>query len=221
MNADEANKAIKEAELEWIEVRETAFSARRLAIVAAGIATIAFILACASMAFGAEPLGTAMARLPVYFEDRADPELKAVQLQDIARAIEQASVKPPGGLSPKDWQALLVTVAYWETTLSIRIHQGKCKPHECDRGRSRGPWQQKQNVFTRPIWDQLHGIEHVDLQAQAASDFLRRSFGTCSRSGQPWLVGTLNAYAGRRCSDTSWEGLHKRTATWRSVRARL
>lgn len=167
------------------------------------------------------PVLTALRSLPVYTEDRGTPELKDVQLQDLARAIEQASGKPPGGLHPKDWQALLIAIGYHESTWSLRIHRGQCKPWECDRGLSRGPWQQKRNVFTSPVWDQLHGLEHVDTQAAAASDFLRRSYGTCSRSGQPWLVGTINAYAGRRCGDTSWEGLHSRTDLWRRVRAKL
>ncbi len=214
MNDAEVARIVDRAEHDYTRTKWTGRVALCVAIFAA-------LLACASWARGAEPLSSALARLPVYFEDRADPEHKAVQLQDLARAIEQASTKPPGGLHPKDWQALLATVAYHESTMSIRIHQGKCKPWECDRGKSRGPWQQKQNVFTRPIWDQLHGLEHVDVQAQAASDFLRRSYGTCSRSGQPWLVGTLNAYAGRRCGDTSWDGLQKRMALFRTVRGRL
>lgn len=182
---------------------------------------LTFGLLIARCAHGAEPLSTAMARLPTYFEDRADPELKAVHTQDLARAIEQASTKPPGGLSPKDWQALLVAVGYWESTFSIRIHKGDCRPKECDAGRARSPWQMHRSVFTAPVWDQMFGIEHVDLQAQTASDMLKRSYWTCARSGMPWLAGTLNAYAGRRCTDVSWGGLGDREQTFMRIRSRL
>ncbi len=190
-----------------------------MAIVAFVIGYLLATLVAAAEAHGAEPLSSAMARLPTFHEDAAD-ERKPGQIAAIAKAIEEASQKPPGGLSRKDWQALLVAVGFWESTFSLRILAGDCKPHECDRGRARSAWQLHRNLFTAPVWDRLIG-EDIELQAQTASDMLKRAFATCSRSGAHWLSGTINAYAGRRCGDTSWPGRAQREKTWADVRRRL
>jgi hypothetical protein len=180
-------------------------------------------LIVAKSANGNEPkLLAALRALPVYVEDRAVLELKDVQLQDFARAIERASAKPPGGIHPKDWQAALAAVAYGESTLSIRIHRGDCnlKKRECDAGRARGPWQQQKNVFVANIWDQLHGLEFTEVQAEAASASLARGFHTCARSGVPWLQGAINGYMGRRCG-ADHKALQHRLHTFNLVRRRL
>jgi hypothetical protein len=148
--------------------------------------------------------------LPCFHEDRADPD-KSAQLDVIAEAIAEVSKDAPR--PPREWAALLLAVGHHESTFSLRIHRGQCKPHECDRGRARSAWQLHKNLFTAPIWDELHGIEHTAVQVRAASDALRRAYFTCHRSGVPWLQGTLNAYAGRRCG-AQWPGLDQRTQTF-------
>lgn len=199
---------------------EVSRSAQRLSVVAVFVAVVAFILALAAIAHAGEPLHAAMSRLPVYFEDRDNPA-KEEHTRALAAAIEKASDVRPKGVSRKDWQALLVAVGYWESTFSIRIHRGDCKKHECDAGRARSPWQMHRNVFTAPVWDQLFGIEHVELQARTASEMLARSYWQCARAGVPWVNGTLSAYAGKRCGDNAWPGFDKRYKTFVSVRARL
>ncbi len=187
-----------------------------------GMLLIAAILAWASKAFGAESLESAMKRLPVYFEDRAEPELKAAQLADMATAIEQAAEqhKPPG-VGAKDWQALLALVAWHETTNSLRIHRGDCKPTECDGGRARGPWQQHRNGRSEQDWNALTGLENVGFQAETASVQLRRGFLTCKGSKTPWLTATLNNYAGKVCDAPEWPGRVDREETWTKIRRRL
>lgn len=173
-----------------------------------------FALCFATLAFAetnhAAWVRAAMESLPTFVEDRGDPD-KAAQLDAIAAAIADASRDAPR--APREWAALLLTIGYHESTFSLRIHRGQCKPHECDRGRARSAWQLHKNLFTAPIWDQLHGIEHTTVQVQAASDALKRAYFTCSRSGVPWLQATLNAYAGRRCS-AEWPGLDQRVSTF-------
>jgi hypothetical protein len=210
MSSEEANKAIEAAEREWIEVKEAAFSGRRLAIVAIAIAVFSFVMASVALCSAGEPLSSAMARLPVYFEDRSDLEAKAEHTRQLAAAIEKASDARPKGVSRADWQALLVAVGYWESTFSMRIHRGDCyvKKGECDAGRARSPWQMHRNTFTAPVWDLLFGIEHVELQARTASEMLARSYWQCARSGVP-------------CSDNTWPGFDKRFKTFVAVRARL
>lgn len=152
----------------------------------------------------------AMESLPCFHEDRGNAD-KSAQLDAIAAAIAEVSRDAPR--APREWAALLLTIGYHESTFSLRIHRGECRPHECDNGRARSAWQLHKNLFTAPIWDQLHGIENTSIQVQAASDALKRAYFTCSRSGVPWLQGTLNAYAGRRCG-AAWPGLDQRVATF-------
>ena len=152
----------------------------------------------------------AMDSLPCFVEDRGDPD-KAAQLDAIASAIAEVSGDAPR--PPREWAALLLTIGYHESTFSLRIQRGQCKPHECDHGRARSAWQLHKNLFTAPIWEQLHGIENTQVQVRAASDALKRAYFTCSRSGVPWLQATLNGYAGRRCS-AEWPGLDQRVSTF-------
>lgn len=152
----------------------------------------------------------AVESLPCFVEDRGDPE-KSAQLDQIAAAIAEVSRDAPR--APREWAALLLTIGYHESTFSLRIQRGQCKPHECDRGRARSAWQLHRNTFNAGIWDQLHGIENTRVQVQAASDALKRAYFTCNRSGVPWLQATLNGYAGRRCS-AEWRGLDQRVSTF-------
>lgn len=152
----------------------------------------------------------AVESLPCFVEDRGDPE-KSKQLDEIAAAIAEVSKDAPR--APREWAALLLTIGYHESTFSLRIHRGQCKPHECDRGRARSAWQLHRNTFNAAIWDQLHGLENTRVQVQAASDALKRAYFTCNRSGVPWLQATLNGYAGRRCS-AEWPGLDQRVSTF-------
>lgn len=97
-----------------------------------------------------------------------------------------------------------------------RIADGRCKPLECDRGRAKGLWQLHRNTLNRDSWAKQDG--DIELQAHLASEQLKRAFWTCRRSGVNWLTGTINAYAGRRCSDASWPGLQARVATYGRLR---
>ena len=173
-----------------------------------------FALCFATLAFAesnhAAWVRAAMDALPCFHEDRGDAG-KSQQLDAIAAAVAEVSRDAPR--PPREWAALLLTIGYHESTFSLRIHRGECKPHECDRGRARSAWQLHKNLFTAPIWDQLHGIEHTAVQVRAASDALKRAYFTCHRSGVPWLQATLNGYAGRRCS-AEWPGLDLRAATF-------
>ena len=113
--------------------------------------------------------------------------------------------------SPHEWSRLMTAIAENESRLSQRIADGKCKPYECDRGRAKGLWQLHSNSLNRELWAKQDG--DLELQAKLASEQLKRAYWTCARSGVPWLQGTINAYAGRRCSD-QWPGLQARIATY-------
>ncbi len=190
-------------------------------LLAIGIAIAVLLLA--RQAHGA-PLSLedwtqqAIRRLPTYYED-APPKgstertaAKEAQLSAIAHEVARLARKAP--LPPRQWAALLLTIGFHESTFSLRIHAGDCRPKECDRGRARGPWQTHQNAFNREAWPKLQGIEHTDAQAGAADQLLRRVVRTCpDEPGWATVRGILTAYAGRRCYQ-DWPGLKERLATF-------
>lgn len=168
-------------------------------------------LLIAAAAYGSAPQAwarVAVQALPVYHEDRGAPG-KAAELERIADAVARESVSAPR--PPQEWSALALTVGGHESGLSSRIIAGRCKAHECDAGRARGFGQVHANSHNRDEWQHANG--DIDLQAKLTSDALKRAYWTCARSGVPWVQGTLNAYAGRRCGDT-WPGLELRIATF-------
>jgi hypothetical protein len=149
--------------------------------------------------------------LPVFHED-VGAAGKADELAALADAVAARSHGAPR--PPREWAALELTVGRHESNLSSRIIANDCRKHECDSGRARGFGQVHRNGLNGADWDAAPG--NIDVQAKLVDDALRRAFHTCERSGVPWLQGTLNAYAGRRCGD-SWPGLGLRMATWSAL----
>ena len=174
---------------------------------------------------------TAIRKLPTYYEDNPPGGIagrtneKEAQLSAIALAVAKVAQKAP--LPPRQWAALLLTIGFHESTFSLRIHAGHCKPHECDRGRARSPWQLHMNAENKHLWPKLQGIENTDAQVWAADHLLRRVAGTCrpptSKTGDVrpnmtihTVAGILTAYAGVRCG-VEWKGLAEREATFRRL----
>jgi hypothetical protein len=212
------SRVLPRGDLPWARVRlyrqSTTSDMRHLLTRLVAAPVLPFALCFATLAFAesnhAAWVRAAIDSLPCFVEDRGDPE-KSAQLDAIATAIADVSRDAPR--PAREWAALLMTIGYHESTFSLRIQRGECKPHECDHGRARSAWQLHKNLFNAAVWDQLHGVENTSIQVQAASDALKRAYFTCSRSGVPWLQATLNGYAGRRCS-AEWPGLDQRVSTF-------
>lgn len=132
--------------------------------------------------------------------------------------------RPPRGIGAKDWRALLIAVGAAETHYSLRIMDGQCKAFECDRGRARSAWQLHKNLFTEPVWDELHGLVNIPMQVKTADEMLKRSWYQCGGPATelPHAVNrTVRAFAGRGCTDQTiepWKGLQKRTTYWLKAR---
>lgn len=213
------------------EVRASGFGWALVMMALALVIAVLLTARCASSAQTAPTLEEwtvkAIHRLPVFYEDRKagnavelTPE-KAAQLHTLAVEVARVSArdrKPP--LPPRRWAALILTVGFHESTFSLRIHRGACKPHECDRGKARGPFQQQENMYTRPVWDRMTGIENTRVQVEAVDSFLRRHVMTCPSPRQADDItpveGILTGYAGRRCG-SRWKGLDERVATFWKV----
>lgn len=150
---------------------------------------------------------TAIASLPTFHEDVGEhyAEQKREQAQMIATAIDQAVQQNgdwPDGR--RELATLMLTVAWHETRLSLRIHDGRCKPLECDRGKARGLWQlQAHRSLPKERWLRVAGFnpEATRTAAREAAIALVRSRRMCSVAtrGRDWVGATLTAYAGVGC----------------------
>lgn len=158
-------------------------------------------------------VSAALAELPVFHEDRANP-YKGAQLAVIAKAIAKVSAN-------REEAAFLITLGHHESGLSFRIHAGLCRGFECDKGRAAGLWQSHKNSRTEDEWRGFMGLdrEATTRAAKAAVIDVRRAWGYCR--GEPDMVlATIRAYAGRGCRG-ALPGERDRVATYYAVRARL
>ncbi len=145
--------------------------------------------------------------LPTFHEDVGEDHVaqKRVQAHLIANAVAEVAGNARGWPgSPRELAALMLTVAYHETGFSLRIHDGHCKPYECDKGRARGLWQlHAHRSLPRERWLTLAGLDDAAtrLSAQEAAYALVRSRRVCLSKiqGSDWVTPTLAAYAGRGC----------------------
>jgi len=149
----------------------------------------------------------ALASLPVFVEDRGAERAaaKVIQFHHVALAIDDASRAKGWPGSDRELAALMLTVAWHETKLSLRIHAGTCRRWECDRGRARGLWQMHAEATSSTIaWHALTGIDPAStrLAAAEAARALVRSRRMCrslEAHGISWVEMTLTGYAGRGC----------------------
>lgn len=166
-----------------------------------------------------------LSSLPVFHEDVGSSD-KSSQLEEVASAVYQTSIRVRWGGDRRELAALLLTIAWHETRLSLRIHAGDCKPLECDRGRSLSLFQLQARSLSNPVfWPALRvrTPESTLFSALEAGRALSRSRNLCRslyRSGDDWVPYTLGAYAGRGCS-RSLPDMDARVSTYRRVRIRL
>jgi len=150
---------------------------------------------------------TAIASLPTFHEDVSEQLVaqKHDQAQMIATAIDEAVEQASGWPdSKRELASLMLTIAWHETRLSLRIHDGRCKPHECDRGRARGLWQlHVHRSLPKERWLRVAGVNleatrHAAHEAAIALVRSRRMCAVATR-GREWVGATLTAYAGAGC----------------------
>lgn len=158
-------------------------------------------------------VSAALADLPVYHEDRANP-YKGAQLHTIAQAVASVS-------RTREEAAYLIAIGDAETKFSFRVHFGLCRAFECDRGRAQSPWQLWKNNRTTEEW---HGFVGLSLDATkaaagAALQHIRFAERACRYAPEP-LVGTFRAYAGLGC-DVPLKGERDRVATFNRVMRKL
>lgn len=80
-----------------------------------------------------------------------------------------------------------------ESHYALRVHEGACKPWECDKSTSIGPWQGKRRKgWTDEYWMSLRGLslEATSENARIASMTIAGDFGTCKT--MPGAFGLYN-----------------------------
>lgn len=174
-----------------------------------------FILAIAGglrVAHGRSLAGVqaAVFSLPLFHEDRAGElaETKQAQLKAIADATERHA-------KGRELRAFVLAWGWHESTFSLRIMAGRCKPLECDRGLARGSHQEHRNGRSQADWDRLHGLENIDFQIASAT---RRAAGMLAVCGS--VEGAFRAMTGRGCR-APLPGVEKRVATFEKIRRSL
>lgn len=165
---------------------------------------------------------TALGRLPVAHRDR-DPELapaKSAQLDALAIAIAHESLTAP--VAPREWASALGAIGFRESSLSLEIQNGTCRDFECDprklKGggvefRARSGFQLHLNDHTRPVWDQLVGVENTAVQVATASKMAKVGHFRCVRLGVPFPASVFRGFSGASCS-FEHPGEKARTATY-------
>jgi hypothetical protein len=158
-------------------------------------------------------VSAALAILPVYHEDRANP-YKGAQLVTVARAVASVS-------RTREEAAFLLAIGQHESGLSFRIHFGLCRSFECDRGRAASLFQLHQNGRATDAW---HGFVGLSLDATkaaagAALQHVRFAQRLCRGEPDP-VLATFRAYAGRGCR-SALPGERDRVATFNAVMRKL
>lgn len=164
--------------------------------------------------------------LPPAYADRYSEteDAREVRMDAIARAVHDATSKATctGRFAtdtcealwsgrPEHLAMLLVTKGWWESRYALNVHEGNCKPWECDAGKARTPWQLQHTSFSAPDWDDMVGVDFESTRraAWSAAKVLAVGMRRCHS-----FHGALSWYASTRCS---WSGAANRMVTYKRL----
>jgi hypothetical protein len=157
-------------------------------------------------------------------------------MEIIATAIDDASSKTtcsdkydvPG--CEKSWPGdkksiamLLVTKGFWESKFAKNVHEGKCRPYECDSytvngktiHKARSSWQiQKTGLVSKEEYDQMKAatLESTKISANVAVRYLALGMKSCKT-----IRGAISIYGGARVCN--WSAAAPREAFYRRISA--
>ena len=83
--------------------------------------------------------------LPAYHGDGETDEARRTRLDSPAEAIVEVA-------RTSDDVVALVALAEAESRLAAHVHQGRCRPWECDGGLARGLWQNHEGSVAPAVW---------------------------------------------------------------------
>ncbi len=158
------------------------------------------------------------------------------RMEYIAEAIDEASAKatceapfasddcaPIWKGSRKDLATLLAVNGWVESKYARNVHEGKCRPYQCDsiKGkdgkivyRARTPWQIHQSSYLHAgEWKAMFGSspEATKVAADVAARILSDAYGVCKT-----VPGALARYGGAACT---WKGVGYRYKLWQRIQS--
>lgn len=171
--------------------------------------------------------------LPPAYTD-AEETGRDQRMQTVAEAIAHAATRatcvdpyndprcePIWERSEVELAALLVTKGWWESRFARNVHEGNCKPYECDavrtafgiRHMSRTPWQFQRTSYSQDLWDKSVGVDFEATRnaAWVATRVLARGMSQCKNA-----YGALSWYAVNRCE---WSKTKNRHSTFTKLMA--
>lgn len=150
-----------------------------------------------------------LALVPMPPAERALPEKPAQQMALAASLAEHAR--------DADELAFLIAWGSAETNFAVRIHAGRCKSWECDRGKARGPWQSHRSGMRADDWSRMHGVENTPAQVARAAGHARWALRQCPGDR---IRGAFRVLGGLRCN-VPLKGEDERVVRFETIRGRL
>lgn len=149
-----------------------------------------------------------------------DPEERESRLRTLANSIYIAALSAVNtgqfAGSQEELEILMATVCWWETRLARRIHEGKCKPDECDHGKAKGlPQVQLASGVPEELWANSEGLEFKNTLSSmhAATFVLSNSWKKCYK---PFKEHRVFAAYGRGSCNATYQV--KDRADWYRIR---
>lgn len=152
----------------------------------------------------------------------------------IAQAIDDASSKatcsdkyaidkcvPSWPKNKRSLAFLLVTKGFWESRFAKNVHEGRCKPYECDSfasngnvfHRARSPWQiQRTGLVSRDEYAIMNSasVESTTMSANVAVRYLSLGMKHCGT-----IHGAMAIYGG--AGSCNWPGVNNRAAFYATL----
>ena len=171
------------------------------------------------------------------YGDKEPWDHRIQRMEIVAKAIDDASARAtcsdlyaeekckrlwPG--SKRDLAMLLVTKGFWESGFAKNVHEGKCRPFECDASkvngnvihRARSPWQiQRTGLVTNEEYAKMKfaSLESTTLAAIVATRYLAMGMGKCHT-----IPGAISIYGG--AGVCNWPGAMGRYDFFKVISAR-
>jgi hypothetical protein len=171
------------------------------------------------------------------YSDKETWEERSARMEIVAEAIEDASSKATCEEEyntpdcKKTWikdrrslALLLITKGFWESRFAKNVHEGKCRPDECDayttgsyrRHRARSPWQvQRTGLVSKEEYNEMSSstLESTKMSANVAARYLIMGMNNCKT-----ISGSMSIYGGAK--SCTWSGVKPRVDFYNRLSAR-
>jgi hypothetical protein len=152
--------------------------------------------------------------LPPWHGDVETREEREARMRVVAQAIDTAAA------GDRKLALLLVVLGESESHYARHIHEGQCRPWECDRGKSVSPWQIRSGPWlSHEAWEGMRGADlaATTRAAQYVARSLRHGLRACKSSMPSPLHGAFSVTARGGCG---WPGAQRRVVRFRQLEQR-